>query len=277
MPPPALTDFSRLAIHTMTNKPWTLAQCVDAYTAAGVPGITVWRNVLQDIGPQSAGRILRDSGLTVVSLARGGFFPAFEPSKRQAALDDNRLAIDEAAAIGAPLIVLVCGAVPGMSLFDARQQIRDAIGTLIPHAQATNVKLAIEPLHPMYAADRSAINTMAQARQVCEHLNSPWVGIAVDVYHTWWDGHLEKEIHLAAAANRLLAFHICDWRVNTRDLLNDRGLMGEGCINIREIRAWVQAAGFTGYNEVEIFSTDRWASDQSQYLDQIKDAYLSFA
>ncbi|MGE5610253.1 MAG: sugar phosphate isomerase/epimerase family protein [Bacillota bacterium] len=269
-----LTDFSRLAIHTMTNKPWSLEQCIQGYTQAGVPGISVWRNVLQPMGAPAAGKMLRDAGLSVVALVRGGFFPAFEAPKRQEALDDNRRAIDEAAAIGAPMVVLVCGAVPGMALTDARKQIRDAIATLLPYAQANRVKLAIEPMHPMYAADRSAINTMAQAREICQALRSPWLGIAVDVYHTWWDPDLEKEITLAGQQKTLFAFHICDWRVQTRDLLNDRGLMGEGCIPIRQIRSWVEAAGFTGFHEVEIFSTERWATDQAQYVEQIKEAYL---
>ncbi|HEX2971610.1 MAG TPA: sugar phosphate isomerase/epimerase family protein [Tepidisphaeraceae bacterium] len=277
MPISHLDGFSRLAIHTMTNKPWSLEQCIAAYTHAGVPGISVWRNVLQPMGAPAAGRMLRDAGLSVVSLVRGGFFPAFEASKRQEALDDNRRALDEAAAIGAPLVVLVCGAVPGMTLPEARKQIRDAIATLLPYAQANKVKLAIEPMHPMYAADRSAINTMAQAREICQALQSPWLGIAVDVYHTWWDPDLEKEIQLAGQQKTLLAFHICDWRVQTRDLLNDRGLMGEGCIPLKQIRNWVESTGFTGFHEVEIFSTQRWATDQTQYLAQIKAAYLQHA
>ncbi|MCY2953615.1 MAG: sugar phosphate isomerase/epimerase [Planctomycetota bacterium] len=277
MPALPLTNFSRLAIHTMTNKPWTLAQCIQAYTHANVPAITVWRNVIDPIGAPAAGKMLADSGLTVVSLARGGFFPALEASKRQEALDDNRRAIDQAAAIGAPLLVLVCGAVPGLPLPTARSQIRDAIGQLLPYAQSHNVKLAIEPLHPMYAADRSAINTLAQARAICEYHRSPFLGIALDVYHTWWDPDLEKEIQLAAQQKTLLAFHICDWRPNTRDLLNDRGLMGEGCIPLKHIRHCVESTGFTGYHEVEIFSTERWASDQTQYLEQIKQAYLTYS
>jgi len=219
-------------------------------------------------------RFLNEFPRPVVALVRGGFFPAQQPAGRQKALDDNRQAIDEAAAIGAPMVVLVCGAVPGMPLEEARKQIRDGINELLPHAQASQVKLAIEPLHPMYAADRSAINTMRQARHLCETLRSPWLGIAVDVYHVWWDPFLESEIKLSGQQKTLFAFHICDWRVNTRDLLNDRGLMGEGCINIPQIRAWVEGAGFQGWNEVEIFSTERWATDQVQYVEQIKRAYL---
>ena len=275
MPASALTDLSRLAIHTMTHKPWSLEQCIDRFTRAGVAGISVWRNVLQPMGSKAAGKMLRDSGLAVPALVRGGFFPAFEAPDRQKAIDENIRCIDEAADIGAEMVVLVCGAVPGMSLQDARKQIRDGIAAVLPHAAASKVKLAIEPLHPMFAADRSAVNTMGQAREICESIKNPWLGIACDVYHVWWDGDLENEIKLAGEQKTLFAFHICDWRVNTRDLLNDRGLMGEGCINIRQIRSWVEEAGFRGLNEVEIFSNERWASDQDEYLKQITAAYLA--
>jgi sugar phosphate isomerase/epimerase len=274
MPATPLHDLSRCAIHTMTNKPWSLRQCIDGYTRAGIKGISVWRNVLEPMGSHEAGKMLRDAGMDVVALVRSGFFPADELSKRQSALDDNRKAIDQAADVGAKMVVLVCGAVPGMSLFEARKQIQDGIAAVLPHARARNVQLAIEPLHPMYAADRSAINRMAEARQICEALRDPLLGIACDVYHVWWDPDLENEIKLAGQQKTLFAFHICDWRVNTRDLLNDRGLMGEGCINLRQIRGWVESAGFRGYNEVEIFSTERWAVDQTQYVEQIKRAYM---
>ncbi|HKB89825.1 MAG TPA: sugar phosphate isomerase/epimerase family protein, partial [Opitutaceae bacterium] len=151
----------------------------------------------------------------------------------------------------------------------------DALATLLPHASACGVKLAIEPLHPMYADDRSAVNTVGQARAMCHQLNSPWIGIALDVYHVWWDERLEQEIAACGREKSLFAFHICDWRTPTGDLLNDRGLMGEGCIPIRQIRGWVEATGFSGFNEVEIFSNRLWATDQHKLLAEIKDAYLT--
>jgi sugar phosphate isomerase/epimerase len=274
MAPAPLNDFSNLAVHTITTKPWSLEECIDQYQAAGIGGITVWRNVVEEVGLEEAARRLRESDLRVAALVRGGFFPAFEASDRQAALDENRRIIDEAAAIGAPMVVLVCGAVPGMPLAEARQQISDGIAALVPHAESHNVQLAIEPLHPMYAADRSAVNTMAQARTICKAIRHPMVGIAVDVYHVWWDPDLEEEIRLAGQMKTLFAYHICDWRVETRDLLNDRGLMGEGCIELPVIRGWMEEAGFEGWNEVEIFSTEKWAMDQKAYLEQIKLAYL---
>jgi sugar phosphate isomerase/epimerase len=160
-----------------------------------------------------------------------------------------------------------------MALADARAQIRDGLAALEPHARAHRVRLAIEPLHPLYAADRSAVNTMAQARALCAELASPWIGIAVDVYHCWWDDGLEAAIAAAGAQRTLFGFHLCDWRVETRDPLNDRGLMGEGCIDLARIRGWMEGAAFTGWHEVEIFSNAHWARDQHEFVADIVAAY----
>jgi len=269
-------SLSRCALHTMTNKPWTLAQCVDNYTRAGFGGMSVWRNVIEPIDIQEAARIVRSSGLKIPALVRGGFFCANDDAKRATAIDENKKCIDDAAAIGAEMVVLVCGAVPHMPLAEARKQIADGIAEVLPHAASSKVKLAIEPLHPMYAADRSAINRMAEAREVCEKLQSPWLGIAADVYHIWWDPDLEKEIELAGQQKTLFAYHVCDWKADTADLLNDRGLMGEGAIRLREIRSWVEAAGFNGLVEVEIFSNRYWGMDQQEYLEKIKRAFSEY-
>jgi sugar phosphate isomerase/epimerase len=269
-----MTDLSRCAIHTQTNKPWTLRECIDAYTAIGVRGIGVWRHTLHPQGPAESGRMLRDAGMSVPSLVRGGFFVAPTGAARQAAIDENRVCIDEAREIGAEMIVLVVGAVPGLPLADARKQVAEALATLAPHAAAAGVKLAIEPLHPMYAADKSCVNRMAEARHICEALRSPWVGIAMDVYHTWWDPDLQSEIRLAGEQGTLFGYHVCDWRVDTRHLLTDRGLMGDGCIPLRTIRGWVEAAGFRGFNEVEVFSEQYWSTDQHAYVERIRQAYL---
>jgi len=275
MPASPLTDLSRCAIHTMTNKPWTLRQCIDGYREAGIGAMSVWRNVLEPIGAKEAGRMLRAADMRVPALVRGGFFPAHDPGARAAALDVNRTCIDEAREIGAEMVVLVVGAVPGMAMAEARKQTADGIAAVLPHARAAGVKLAIEPLHPMYAADRSCINRIAEARWVCEQLQHPLVGIAVDVYHVWWDPDLEAEIARAGQMKTLFGYHVCDWRANTRHLLTDRGLMGEGCIDLRTIRGWVEAAGFRGYNEVEIFSEEYWAMNQQAYLEKITRAYLA--
>ncbi len=267
------TDTSKLCIHTITTKPWTIEEAAKNFSAAGVKGITVWRDTLEGRNIKQTGAMLRDHDLTIVSLCRGGFFPSKDLNKRKLAIDDNKKAIEEAAALGTDMIVLVCGADPSQSLEESRKQIRDGIAEIIPEAKAAGVKLAIEPLHPMYADTRSAINTLAQANDMTEELNSPWVGVAVDVYHLWWDSLLESEIMRCGKNENIFAFHICDWKIPTTDFLLDRGLMGEGCIPIKKIRSWVEAAGFNGFNEVEIFSTSYWKEDQAEFLKKIISAY----
>lgn len=268
-----LTDLSRCAIHTQTNKPWSLRQCVDAYSSVGVKGISVWRHVIEPIGSKEAGKIIRDHGMSVPAVVRGGFFTSLHAAARSVALDMNRACIDEAREIDAEMVVLVVGATPGLPLEDARKQVAEGIAALVPHAKSANVKLAIEPLHPMYAADKSCINRMTDARRVCRIVGDPIVGIAVDVYHVWWDPDLEREIKLAGESGLIFAFHICDWLANTKDLLTDRGLMGEGVVDIRRIRSWVEATGFNGFNEVEIFSERLWGMDQNEYVAKITQAY----
>src|SRR6478609_1993565 len=268
-----LTDLSKLCIHTITTKPWNIETAAKNFSAAGVKGITVWRDTLEGRNIRKTGDMLRDHDLKIVSLCRGGFFPSIDSQKRKASIDDNRKAIEEAAELGTNMIVLVCGADPAQSMEDSRKQIRDGIATVLPEAKAAGVKLAIEPLHPMYADTRSAINTLGQANDMAEELNSPFVGVAADVYHLWWDPTLEQEIKRCGKNNHLFAFHICDWNVPTNDFLWDRGLMGEGCIPVRKIRSWVEATGFNGFNEVEIFSNKFWAEDQHQFLNKIIKAY----
>jgi len=269
-----LPDLKRCAVHTITTKPWPIETAIEKYAARGFGGVTVWRDALQDRNIAKIGNDIRGAGMDVVALVRSGFFPHRDAAQRDRALDDNRRAIDEAAALGAPMVVLVCGAIPGLPLRDARQQIREGIEAVLPHAQAHNVKLAIEPLHPMYADDRSAINTLASANDLAEAIDSDHVGVAVDVYHLWWDPDLEYQIRRCGKNGNLLAFHVCDWNTPTTDMLLDRGLMGEGCIPIREIRGWVEQAGFNGFNEVEIFSKKYWETDQDQWLEKIAQACL---
>lgn len=274
MSPTSLTDYSKLCVHTITTKPWSVEESMDKYAEAEIGGITVWRQWLEGRDIAKVGDQLRDRNLEIVSLCRGGFFPSKTEPGLQEAIEDNKLAIREAAELGAPLIVLVCGAVPGQSLEESRKQIADGIAAVLPLAEELNIKLAIEPLHPMYADDRSAINTMASANEVCDQLDHPLVGIAADVYHIWWDPDLEEQIRITGEKDRLFAFHICDWMTPTADLLNDRGLMGEGCIDIPGIRAMVETTGFEGFNEVEVFSDRWWSQDQDTFLKAIKEAYL---
>ncbi|HOQ32148.1 MAG TPA: sugar phosphate isomerase/epimerase family protein [Candidatus Hydrogenedens sp.] len=269
-----LTDYSRLAIHTMTFKPLKLSQIVKLFQNEGVPGITVWREHIHDTGLKESKEILKDSGLKIVSLCRGGFFPSSSAQERERACLENMKAIDEAHEIGAPLVVLVCGAEPRLPLQEARQHILDGIQKILPHAKSAQVCLGIEPLHPMYADNRSAINTMEQANNAVSALHSEWVGIVLDVYHIWWEACLQSEI--MRAGRKIMAFHVSDWKTPTNHILTDRGLMGEGCINIRQIRAWAEQAGFRGFIEVEIFSERYWKEEPKQYIQQIKDAYLRY-
>lgn len=300
----------RLCVHTATTRPLPLEVAVDEYVEAGVHGITVWRDALAGRNVYEAGERIRGAGLEVVSLCRGGFFVSPSEEKRAQAIEENRAIVREAAELGAPLIVLVVGADPAVPLPAAREQIREGIEATLPLAEELGVRLAIEPLHPMYADSRSAVTDIATANDLCDRIGSPWVGVAVDVYHLWFDPVLEQEIARAgaagpvagraavpsgagssapgvagtasgaapeqtggASAGRIFAFHVCDWRTPTRDLLTDRGLMGEGCIDIPKIRGWVEQAGFSGFNEVEIFSTEYWALDQRAYLNRIVSAY----
>jgi sugar phosphate isomerase/epimerase len=250
-------DRSLLSINSMTVKSWSLEQLVEGCTRAGLSAISPWRDIVQAHGPERAGHLIRAHGMTVTGLCRGGRFPAADAAGRRAALDDNRRAVDEAAAIGAQCLVLVVGSLPQGSrdIVGARQQVRDALGALLPHARQAKVPLAIEPLHPMYAADRACVNTLAQAIDLCDELGDG-VGVAVDTYHVWWDPDLRNQI--ARAGARILAYHVNDWLVPTKDLLLDRGMMGDGIIDLQAIRAMVEATGYRGHCEVEILSAEDW-------------------
>jgi len=269
-----ITDYQNLCIHTITNKAWSLDECLENYARASIGGITIWRQTVRNQNLTSAGDKITQSGLKLASYCRGGFFPADSQENLQAAIDENLKTLDEAAELKAPLLVLVCGAQPGQSLEKSREQINRGLEAILPRAEDLGVKLAVEPLHPMYADDRSAINTLKQANDVCDKFSSEFLGVAVDVYHLWWDPDLEPEIKRCGKSGYLFAFHICDWITPTKDILNDRGLMGEGCIPLKKIRGWVNEAGFNGYSEVEIFSESWWNHDQEDYLSRIKEAYL---
>lgn len=266
-------DLSNLCIHTITTKPWSLEQALDEYSAKGIGGISVWEDAIKSEGAVKAGERIESYPIDVVSYVRGGFFPSGNVEKRAAAIDHNKKLLEEAAAIGAPLLVLVCGAAPEIGLAQSRAQIQAGIETLLPLAESLGVKLGIEPLHPMYADTRSAINTLTSANDMAISIQSDWCGVVVDVYHLWWDPQLQTEIARCGATGNLLAYHICDWKVPTNDMLLDRGLMGEGCIPLKAIEGWVTQAGFQGCHEVEIFSNHYWGMDQKVFLEKIIDAY----
>jgi sugar phosphate isomerase/epimerase len=272
-----MRDFSNdhrwLSINTATvrksrGQDLPLPAILDACAARGIRAVSPWRDQVAAAGLTNVSKQVRALGLELSGYCRGGMFTYTDEAGHVAARDDNRRAVDEAAELNAPCLVLVVGALPGAlqgraahkDLALARSQVRDGIGELLDYARAARMPLAIEPLHPMYAGDRACINTMEQALDVCDELDparSGMLGVAVDVYHVWWDPKLQAQI-ARAGRERLLAFHVCDWLTPTADLLNDRGMMGDGVIDIPRIRGWVEAQGFAGYSEVEIFSTGNW-------------------
>lgn len=270
-----IRNLERLCLHTVTTKPWPIETAIEEYARHGVRGISVWKEAVEGRDLSAIRRRISDAGLEGVSYVRGGFFAHLEEAKRLEALESNRRLIREAGELGLPLLVLVCGADTRQSLETSRAQIVEALGTLAPDAAEAGVILGIEPLHPMYADTRSAVNTLGQANDMIGAVGSPAVQAVVDVYHLWWDPFLDVEIARSGKASSLAAYHVCDWKSPTDDLLLDRGLMGEGCIPLKPIREAVEKAGFTGFIEVEIFSARYWEMDQLKFLSKIIEAYKS--
>ena len=261
-------DGNLLSLNTATVRAqWKMPDIVAGCARHGIRGISPWRDQVAAAGLKDTAQRIRDAGLVVSGYCRGGMFPAVDRDGRRAARDDNRRAVDEALTIGARCLVLVVGGLPkdrdgrvaSKDLAGAREMVRDGIGELLEYARPAGMPLAIEPLHPMYAADRACVNTMAHANDLCDELGAG-LGIAVDAYHVWWDPQLAREIARAghATPSRLLAYHICDWLVPTVDLLNDRGMMGDGVIDLPLMRRWLEDAGYRGMHEVEIFSANNW-------------------
>jgi sugar phosphate isomerase/epimerase len=249
-----------LSINLATvREQFTFAQAVDACLAQGITAIAPWRDQVQVAGLKAAAEIVRSNNLRVTGLCRGGMFPAATKDGLAAAIDDNKRAVDEACALGADCLVLVVGGLPAESrdIKATRQMVADGIAAILPHARANRMPLAIEPLHPMYAADRSCVNTLEQALHLCDQFGEG-VGVAIDAYHVWWDPKLDEQIARAGASQRILAHHICDWLAPTRDLLLDRGMMGDGVIPLGALRGSIERAGYTGPQEVEIFSEEWW-------------------
>lgn len=262
-------DHRALSINTATvRKQGDLVAITEACARAEIKAISPWRDQVATVGLNRAVAAVKDAGLELSGYCRGGMFPA-DAARLQEAIDDNRRAVDEAVALGAPCLVLVVGGLPQYSrpgsqpskdIDAARAMVEDGIATLLEYSRKAGLPLAIEPLHPMYAADRACVNTMRQALDICDRIDperTGMLGLAVDVYHVWWDPELKEQIR-RTGRDRLLAYHVCDWLVPTRDLLLDRGMMGDGVIDLRGIREAVEAVGYAGYSEVEIFSENNW-------------------
>jgi sugar phosphate isomerase/epimerase len=249
-----------LSINTATvKKQWNLEQIIEGCARHGIHGISPWRDQVAATGLKKVASLVRRNEMTVTGYCRGGMFPVPVGADRSLVRDDNRRCIDDALELNAQCVVLVVGGLPTGSkdLGDARAQVRDGLAELLDYARPLGMPLAIEPLHPMYAADRACVNTLSQALDLCDELGDDGLGVAVDVYHTWWDPQLYAQIK-RAGKKRILAFHICDWLVPTSDMLEDRGMMGDGVIDIRAIREAVEAEGYDGFHEVEIFSAANW-------------------
>jgi sugar phosphate isomerase/epimerase len=264
-----------LSLNTVTVKErWGLAECIEGCARHGIPGIAPWRDVLHDMGVGRAARAIRDARLGVSGLCRGGMFPAADAAGRRAAIEDNRRAIAEAHALGAACLVMVCGGLPpgARDLPGAREMVCDGLAAILPEAGAAGVTLALEPLHPMTCADRSVLSTLGQALDLCDALGEG-LGVAVDVYHVWWDPEVEAQ--LARARRRIAAFHVCDWLVPTTDLVFDRGMPGEGVIDIPRLRALAGAAGYEGFVECEVLSRRWWAQDPDEVLRIMKERHAT--
>ncbi|QJE98483.1 sugar phosphate isomerase/epimerase family protein [Luteolibacter luteus] len=259
----------RLAIHTFTNKPWSIHECLENYARRGIGGVSIWRETVAGLDLKVVKKHLDDSGLLPVSLVRGGFFTGKDLPSRQAAIESNQAALREAEALGLPMIVLVCGATLGQTPEENLDQIRDGIMALLPQAESAGIKLAIEPLHPMYAGDRSGVASMRDANELAESISHPLVGVALDVFHVWWESGLEAQIRRCADAKRLFAFHVCEFKPDFDHVLLDRGLPGEGVNASVRIAKMVRASGFDGLTEVEIFSRKYWSENQHDFLEKI--------
>lgn len=257
----------RISLNTATvREQWNLRECVDGCVRHGIGGIAPWRDKIHEAGLGEAARMIHDTGLGVSGLCRGGWYTA-EGALKDTVLDDNRRAVDEAVAINAACLVMVVGGLAEGSkdIEGARSMVTEGLSKTLEYARQAGMKIAIEPLHPMYAADRACVNTLGQALDICDQLGDG-IGAALDVYHVWWDPDIHEQIK-RAGKSRLMAFHMCDWLVPTRDLLTDRGMMGDGVIDIPKLRAAVEAEGFSGLNEVEIFSAlNWWTKDPDEVL-----------
>ncbi|MFE1012610.1 sugar phosphate isomerase/epimerase family protein [Streptomyces sp. NPDC058794] len=264
-----MSDLARFSINQMTVKQLSLPELTAACRELGVGNVGLWREPVQAYGVEAAAKLVRDAGLTVTTLCRGGFLTAVDPAARAKALADNRRAVDEAATLGTDTLVLVSGGLPpgDKDLRAARERVADALAELGPYAERHGVRLAIEPLHPMYASDRCVVSTLTQALDLAERFPAHQVGVTVDTYHIWWDDRAPEQIARAGAGGRIHTFQLADWTTPLPEgVLNGRGQIGDGAIDIREWQGYVEAAGYTGAIEVELFNDGLWARDGREVL-----------
>lgn len=267
-----MTDdpYALLSLNTKTTNSWTLKECVDAAARAGLGAIGPWRDRVQEAGVSESAKMMSDAGLRVSSLCRGGFLTGLTDD----GLDDNRRALDEAAELGAPELVMVMGGIPDRDLVGARQRVEDRLAQLVPYALERGVRIALEPLHPMFVADRAVVSTLGQALSMAEPHPVAAVGVVVDTFHVWWDPELELQIRTAGERGRISSYQVCDWLVPMEaDPLLSRGMMGDGVIDFGTIGQWVRSAGYRGDVEVEIFNADVWATDGDRVIETMKQRF----
>ncbi|MFC8129614.1 sugar phosphate isomerase/epimerase family protein [Streptomyces sp. NPDC057302] len=272
--------LARFSINQMTVKQLSLPELAAACTDLGIPGVGLWREPVHSYGLDKAAKLMRDAGLTITTLCRGGFLTAIEPHARVRAIDDNKAAIDEAATLGTDTLVLVSGGLPPDSkdLHGARSRIADALADLAPYAAERGIRLAIEPLHPMFASDRCVVSTLTQALDLAELFPATQVGVCVDTYHVWWDDQAPAQIARAGRGERLHAFQLADWITPLPEgVLNGRGRLGEGSIDLRSWRALVEEAGYGGPIEVELFNEELWAAPGAELLAETAQTYVQHA
>lgn len=261
----------RLSLNQATTDRWTLREAVEGCARHGIGWIGPWRHRVAELGVTASARLIRDAGLRVSSLCRGGFFPAATAAERLARIEDNRRAVEEAAELGTDVLVLVCGPAPDRDLRAGRAMVAEGIAATLEHAAACSVRLAIEPLHPMFAGDRSVIVTLGQALDLAERFPASRCGVVVDAYHVWWDPEVEAQI--ARAGGRILGYHVSDWLVPPPDVLLGRGMMGDGVVELRRLRGLVEAAGYTGPIEVEIFNRAVWDAPGDEVLARVVERF----
>ena len=272
MESPVTDDLQRLSLNQITTRDWTLPEAVAGCERAGIPWIGLWRDKVADVGLDEAARLLDRSDVAVSSLCRAGFFPSEDQAAFEEQVADGERAIEEARRLGTDVLVLVCGGMVGRDLAGARRAVAEGIDRMVPTAQREGVRLAIEPLHPMYCADRSVIVTLDQAVQLAEQFPADDVGVVVDTFHVWWDpavlGAIER------ARGRVLSFQVCDWLVPLPDVLLGRGMMGDGPIDFRALRDAVDATGYDGPIEVEIFNQEIWERPGDEVVDEMVERFV---
>jgi sugar phosphate isomerase/epimerase len=267
-----MQTISRLSINQYTVRHWTIPQLLEGCAAEQISFVSLWRDKVAETGLDETRRLLGGAGIRVSSLCRGGFFSAATMAEESRTLEENNRAVEEAAALDAEVLVLVCGGIVNHDLDRSREMVLRGIDRLLPHAERMGVKLGIEPLHPMFAADRSVIVSMSQANGIVDMFKSSNLGIVIDVYHVWWDPVVYSEI--GRASGHIFGFHVNDWIVPVPNILNGRGMMGDGVIAIKRLREAVTEAGYGGPIEVEIFNEELWRLPGSELLRLIKDRFL---